>query len=257
LEYVVDPKFQGKLAVIASPVRADGRVQVIVVEMVGGGGKLGKAVRVRSVAVVAAVEPRERWWESWIVKGVTSPISTALINSKRVCDLLEANGLPLPVAVAVEPHPMAEPCLCHANVADLADEYGATPVFGYCLFPAGRCQCVAFEAHSLLRKKNGQLVDITPDWEGEHVKYFVEDVEFEAAQFTKMLYTHGNVQPSPVVTECGKPVLHCGCSWCNLEESTPPGMTAEEARRRSPKSVTRERASDLVALTKDMKVFVM
>ena len=128
------------------------------------------------------------------------------------------------------------------------------------MFPSLKCQCVTFEAHSVLKTKDGRLIDITPDWAGEHLKYFVEDAAFRADQFSKIWPIYGNVQPSPVVTACGLPVLHCGlCKLKDAERAAVlgPFTTPEGVVMKSPKAVTREKAKQLVTWTENMPVFCM
>ena len=260
LSGISNSEFKDKFAVVCSTLDVEsGRVVVLVLSIVDSCAVLGSKILVRPTAL-ATVETSATtpWWNAWFVKGAARPTDVALINSKRIRDLLDAHKLPPPVVVVVEPHPKAERYRCHANVAELAGDYNATPVYGYCMFPSFQCQCVTFEAHSVLKTKDGRLIDITPDWEGQHLKYFVEDAAFRADQFTKITPIYGNVQPSPVVTACGMPVLHCGCKWCNLKVSElEASSNQKDVVMKSPKAVTREKAKQLVAWTENMPVFCM
>jgi hypothetical protein len=91
---------------------------------------------------------------------------------------LADQGLDMPVLVEVKPVEGATLGMCHINVENALQD-DDEPVFGYELTVSRRCYgCVNFAAHSVLRR-NGQLIDISPDVDNETVKYFVEDPMIE------------------------------------------------------------------------------
>lgn len=206
------PEFKNKPAIVCcgpTPEKS-GRVVVYVPDK-------RRYITVLESALLTVPVPKGAPW--WICKPhdkFPTRFEAAVVHSSRVAKLLSAQGLPPAELVIVEPDDRAVRLNCHQNAQMLADAYNAKPVFGYSVLPSLCCQCVTFEAHSVLRLEDGRLKDITPDWDGEKAKFFVADDSFSFADLCKLIDQRGgnNTAPSPVLDTKGESVLRCGCKWC-------------------------------------------
>ena len=193
---VDDKRFDGRLAIVLAVGVNDrpGSVDVFLYE-------LRRRVCVPRHALVDYNWPPEthkEWWTCRIAPGFPMLSEIATIYSNRVLRVLFGMGLGRPELVVVTPLPGSRPAYCHENARRVA-EYPARPVFGYSLMPSLRCQCVEFEAHSVVRDGNGRLFDVTPDWAGEKAKFFVEETMFDFLAMTDAahegLFPQGTVYP--------------------------------------------------------------
>lgn len=243
---VANPKFNCKKAVVLRGVDDDERVNVFV-------QKIGAYIRVKSHALVpvkgSAGVP---WWQERPARGFPYNFEIAVVHSRRVTDFLCKLGLSKPQLVVVEECSAAVPFKCHMNAHRCACEGLGTAVFGYSLLPSFTCQCVTFEAHSVLRKGDGRLVDVTPDWGDEVAKFFVEEMMFDYDAYCEAslkgipVPTGGPINPIPNGTSASKTILPCGCEWCPNE------MSADEVARHTvvPDGLCKRDVCDAIANTK-------
>ena len=142
----------------------------------------------------------------------------AVVNSPRVLRGLAAVGLPAPEMVVVEAGDGAIALCCHDNVRTEVLLKGGQTVCGYSLIPSRSCQCVQFEAHSVIYR-DGRLVDVTPDWQGERAKFFVREPAFMFEEYFDMVSIWDKpdqITPFVCILRDGKEanILGCGASCC-------------------------------------------
>lgn len=209
-------KYNGKAALVLRRPDADGRVVVFVYD-------LHVQVRVRECAL-SPTKVSSGTVKHWFrmppaQEGFPSLSDVAIIFSDSVLRALCDMGLGTPQLVLVNPSVEADPLKCHRN-AWLATRDSGTPVFGYSLLPAmNSCQCVQFEAHSIVRRKDGQLDDVTPDWEGLRAKFFVAETMFDyEAWVTASEQSPGSVPIGRVLPSremyLGESSIPCSCPFC-------------------------------------------
>jgi hypothetical protein len=182
----------------------------------------------------------------WVKPSNTRPVQchpdmpyneTEVVYSEHTLKNLQEVGLGVPVLLEVKPVAAAVVGMCHQNV-EAALQDGDEHVFGYEITVCQRCcGCVNFALHSVLRR-NGALLDISPDVHNETVKYFVEDPIIEyagnrparspnsvtySASFTSDLI-------APFIhetTTCKFGILHCGNAACVPRAPTNPYLVNE------------------------------
>ena len=108
----------------------------------------------------------------------------------------------------VEPRILALPnckaLRCIKNVLDYVDKHPTKwyPCYGWSVMPGfHRCDCYGLEAHVVLQRNDGVLVDITPDVEGNRTKLFCPDPTVEGI-FIGIL--HGVIPHSLMGHDVGK-----------------------------------------------------
>ena len=165
-------------AILRSPEHPGERVAVYV-------GKHGVAISVR-LAALRQVDTTGCWWTWRYMDNFPNAFEVAVVNSPRVLRGLAAIGLPAPEMVVVEAGDGAIALRCHNNVRTEVLLNGGQIVCGYSLLPSRYCQCVTFEAHSVIYR-DGRLVDVTPDWQGERAKFFVREPAFMFEEYFDMV----------------------------------------------------------------------
>tara|TARA_B110001450_G_C17565559_1_gene458652 strand:- start:165 stop:848 length:684 start_codon:yes stop_codon:yes gene_type:complete len=169
----------------------------------------------------------------WVKPANTRPVEyhhdmphgeTEIIYSEHTLKNLQEVGLGVPVLLEVQPIAGAEAGMCHSNVQDALQE-GDEHVMGYEMTVSlNCCGCINFALHSVIRR-NGKLLDVSPDPWGETVKYFVEDSVIEYAgkrpprSPDSVLYCGGPtcdlILPFILTVRTDKHgILHCGSKSC-------------------------------------------
>ena len=176
----------------------------------------------------------------WVKPANTRPVpfhrdipkqETMAIYSEHTLRSLAQQGLGVPVLLEVQAVAGAEAGMCHMNVEDALQD-GDEHVFGHEMTATrDGCGCINFSVHSVLRR-DGALLDISPDFWGETAKYFVEDPIIEYAgklprRSPNSVLFHGSgtsdlVLPFIHTGTTGKfGILHCGNPAC-----VPPATTS-------------------------------
>ena len=102
---------------------------------------------------------------------------------------------------------------CIKNVLDYVDKHPSvwSACWGWSLLPSyHRCSLFIMEAHVVLKRSDGRLVDITPDLEGGIVKLFIPDPNVETL-FRGI--TNGSISRRLNVSQAGK------CRFCESLKS--------------------------------------
>ena len=169
----------------------------------------------------------------WVKPANTRPVplhrdipkrETMAVYSEQTLKSLAQQGLGVPVLLEVQPVAGAKAGMCHWNV-EYALQDGDEHVIGHELTATrDGCGCINFALHSVLRR-NGALLDISPDVWGETAKYFVEDPIIEYAgklprRSPNSVRFHCSrtsdlIKPFIHTTTTGKfGILHCGNPAC-------------------------------------------
>ena len=210
---VKNKRYNGKIAIVLRG-KGEGRVVVFVHE-------LGAHICVPECSLgkleLPAEDPEE-WWLRQIALGFPRLSEIANVYSDRVLNALKEMGLGRPELVVVRAKPYAKQMYCHQNAKEAAMRTpSVSQVFGYSLLPSLRCQCVMFESHSVIRDRDGVLLDVTPDWAGEHAKFFVAETMFDFVAMTDAadngLIPRGTVYPFRDLLD-GFPVIRCSQPCC-------------------------------------------
>lgn len=104
--------------------------------------------------------------------GVATPVEmTDAIRAFSVDLVGDSSGL---VFVKIHPMPGCGVNRCHLNVADKVAKHGGEIVYGWSIWKARSGQWLEADFHSVW-KKDGELIDITPDPDGEEQRLFLPD----------------------------------------------------------------------------------
>jgi len=125
---------------------------------------------------------------------------TPLSISKEVSRAAqEVTNTSKPVFINIDPSDDAELEECFRNIKNHVNSYGGEIVYGWNIFVWPRVW-VEFEAHSMLRKIDGSLRDITPRRDGEGIVLFLQDdsAEYKGLRRDNLRFS---LSQSPLVKE--------------------------------------------------------